>query len=287
MKSMNIILVLTVTSAGIFTGCGVSQSEHQRVVKEAQQVKQKSTDASAELDAANQKIASLNSSLAAQDKTIKGLNDSVKIAEASNTEKEAKIDKLMNLEESAFDDAKAAYMAGDKGKALKAFVRDFPFSPKVAGMGSVIADLKKLVLAQEKEAKQQAALKAKQQEELNRAKAILVEKIRSCDPLNRLSGSDIDGIAAYIANHPGKNVCDVVTDTIINKMANEPLPGSPAVSEPASPHNYSISSERAAKYFSPDARKEMRSFLKEHGSPNPSESDIDAMLKLNERLENH
>ena len=53
------------------------------------------------------------------------------------------------------------------------------------------------------------------------------------------------------------------------------------------PPKYEISSERAEKYLGPSAQEEMREYLKQHGNPNPSQSDIDVYLKLNERLEHH
>lgn len=127
--------MLSLIGAAILTGCGVSQSEHQRVKNELQQTKQKSADASGELDGVKQKVSSLQASLAEQDKTIQALNDSVQAAEASNAEKDARIDRLMNPEETALADADAAYKSGDKAKALvayKAFVRDFSFSSKAA-----------------------------------------------------------------------------------------------------------------------------------------------------------
>ena len=135
MKTINSMLVLHLICVVAITGCGVSQSEHQRAEKELQQTKQKSADDSAKLDDANQKIASLNSSLAVKDKTIQDLNDSINVAVASNTQKNATIDRLMNLEEFAFADAEVADKAGDNTKTLvayKAFVRDFPFSSKAS-----------------------------------------------------------------------------------------------------------------------------------------------------------
>ena len=283
---MNVILVLALASAGIFTGCGVSQSEHQRVAKESQQVKQKSADASVELDAANQKNASLTNSIVAQDKTIQDLNDSVRTAEASNAEKEAEIDKLMNLEKSAFDDAEAAYKSGFMSKALtayKAFVRDFPFSPKVEYAKNVIPDLKKLILAQEKKAKQQEALVEKVREIANTTYS---SSYIYQDGTGRLSYSDIVGIAAYISNHPEKDIDAVVSDAITAKINKAVAAQAPVVSEPEPTHHYSISSERAEKYFSPAAHEEMRAYLEQHGQPT-SESDIDFWLKFNELAEHY
>lgn len=47
----------------------------------------------------------------------------------------------------------------------------------------------------------------------------------------------------------------------------------------------SISRERQEFYFSPQARQEARELLKETGTANPSQAEIDLILKLNERLE--
>ena len=163
MKIQNMMLALI--GAGILTGCGVSQSEHQRVENELQQTKQKSADASTELETGKQKVASLTTSLAEQEKTIQALNDSVKAAEASNAAKDAQIDRLMNLEESAFADAQAADKAGDNTKTLttyKAFVRDFPFSSKIAVAQARINEVEQLFRnqANEKTSQQRAAANA-------------------------------------------------------------------------------------------------------------------------------
>jgi uncharacterized coiled-coil protein SlyX len=158
MKFQN--MMLSLIGVVILTGCGVSQSEHQRVKNELQQTKQKPADASAELDAAKQKVASLNNSLAEQDKTIQGLNDSVKAAEASNAAKDAQIERLMNPEESAFADAQAADKIGDNTKtsaAYKAFVRDFPFSSKVALAQARIKEIDQIFAGQKKEVARQKA----------------------------------------------------------------------------------------------------------------------------------
>ena len=56
--------------------------------------------------------------------------------------------------------------------------------------------------------------------------------------------------------------------------------GAPENAEPKT-GKYVISSERAEKYLGPTAREEMRDYLKQNGSPNPSDSDIDFALKLN------
>ena len=50
---------------------------------------------------------------------------------------------------------------------------------------------------------------------------------------------------------------------------------------------YYISPDRTDKYLGTAAQAEMRDFLREHGSPNPSQQDIDFALRLNERLEYH
>ena len=152
--------MLSLIGVVILTGCGVSQSEHQRVKNELQQTKQKSADATAELDAAKQKVASLNNSLAEQDKTIQALNDSVKAAEASNADKDARAQRLDNLEESTFADAESLYQSGDSTKALtayKAFARDFPFSPKVAAAQSKAMEIQQDFANQKKDAARQIA----------------------------------------------------------------------------------------------------------------------------------
>ena len=135
MKFQNANLILVLMSAVILIGCGDGKRKQQIAAKELEQTKKKCADAIAELETAQQKVTSLTASLAEQEKPIQGLNDAVKAAKASNAEKEARIDRLMNLEESAFDDAESAAKAGDKAKALtayKAFARDFPLSAKVA-----------------------------------------------------------------------------------------------------------------------------------------------------------
>ena len=48
-----------------------------------------------------------------------------------------------------------------------------------------------------------------------------------------------------------------------------------------------IPQERADKYLGPKARAEAQEYLKQNGTPNPSQTDIDFVLKLNERLEYH
>jgi len=165
MKSRILISLLVLVCAGIVAGCGQSKAERQRAIKEIQDTKQKSIDASGQLDAANQKIASLNSSLAAQEKNIQGLNDSVQAAVVSNAAKDAQIDRLMNLEETAFADAQAADKAGDNAKILtayKAFVRDFPFSSKIAVAQARIKEVEQLLGNQvnEKTRQQRAAANA-------------------------------------------------------------------------------------------------------------------------------
>ncbi len=169
MKSQISVLLLIVACVGILAGCGQSKAERQRAIKEVQNTKQKSIDASGELGAANQKITSLNSSIGEQGKTIQGLNDSVTAAETSNAEKQAKIDRLMNPEETALADADAAYKAGDKAKALaayKAFARDFPLSAKVTlaqGKAKEISDAiyrEKWIAEAPKNAARQAAAAA-------------------------------------------------------------------------------------------------------------------------------
>ena len=135
MKFRNIILALLLGSLAIFTGCGVSESVHQSVKNELQQIKKKSADASAELDGVKQKIASLTTSLAEQKKTIESLNDSIKAAGASNAKLESRIDELMNPEASAFSAAQVTDNTGNKESAMMAyaaFARDFPFSSKNA-----------------------------------------------------------------------------------------------------------------------------------------------------------
>lgn len=53
------------------------------------------------------------------------------------------------------------------------------------------------------------------------------------------------------------------------------------------PSKYSISNERAEKYLGSAAQEEMRIYLMLNGDANPSKSQIDAMLKINERFEFH
>jgi hypothetical protein len=131
--------VLVLLCIAIVTGCG--ESERKQAAQELEQMKQKCADAIAALDAAQQNVASLNGSLAELEKTIQGLNDSVKAAKATVAEKDARVSRLMDLEQSALDDAEAAAKAGDTVKALtayKAFVRDFPFSQRVADAKKMI-----------------------------------------------------------------------------------------------------------------------------------------------------
>ena len=134
-------LILYLISVVTLAGCGVSESEHQRVNNELQTTKDKSTYARTDLDTAKQKQ---DSRLAEQERIIQGLNASIKDVKASNSEKLAKIDQIMSAEETAMAKADEAYKAGDKTKALnlyKGVLRDFPSSSIVSLAVSKVNEL--------------------------------------------------------------------------------------------------------------------------------------------------
>ena len=163
MKPRIIVLVLVMGCAGIFTAYGASQSEHQKAVSELEQTNKKIADASAELGGVKQKVASLTTSLAEQEKTILRLNDSVKATEASNAKLETRFAQLINPEQSTWDDADATFKSGDNVKALttyKAFIRDFPLSSKIDLAQSKVKELEQLLASQAKEEARQKLAEA-------------------------------------------------------------------------------------------------------------------------------
>ena len=148
------MLALAILYASLVTGCGVSENAHQKVVAELEQTKKKSENANIELKKVKQKMTSLGSFCAEQDKTIQGLNSDVKNAETEIAEKDSKVDRLMNPEEYAFSDAESLYYSSNYFGALsnyKVFVQDFSNSRKVPLAQVKIKEIEQLIAKHKKD----------------------------------------------------------------------------------------------------------------------------------------
>ena len=154
MKTKMTVLALASLCALLVVGCGVSEKAHQKVVTELEQTKKKSENADAELKKVKQKMAGLGSICAESDKTIQRLNDDLKNIETEITEKESKVDRLMNPEEYAFSDAESLYSSSNFFGAMsnyKVFVQDFSNSKKVPLAQAKIEEIEQLIAQHKKD----------------------------------------------------------------------------------------------------------------------------------------
>jgi len=171
------ITITAIVLASLLSGCGVKRDEHQRVVDDLNQAKQRLGEARQEMSEIRKTLASVESALAAEKKNTSRLETELQDSRARINDMTTEIDRLKKQDSYAFSEAGRRLDAADLAGALqayRAFVRDFPSSPQVSAATTQIQQIEERLESQRREAAAQA-----ESERQARARQELAERVRS------------------------------------------------------------------------------------------------------------